>query len=49
MTDLREIRSVTELQRNLKDYVDKLKGQDSPLVLTLNGRAELVVQNAEAY
>jgi len=49
MIDLREVRSVTEFQRNLKDYVGRLKKKKSPLVLTVNGRAELVVQNAESY
>jgi PHD/YefM family antitoxin component YafN of YafNO toxin-antitoxin module len=29
--------------------VDKLKQQGKPLVLTVNGRAELVVQNAASY
>ncbi|MBI1788998.1 MAG: type II toxin-antitoxin system Phd/YefM family antitoxin [Acidobacteria bacterium] len=47
--DLREVRSVTEFQRNLKDYVGRLKQKKTPLVLTVNGRAELVVQNAESY
>jgi prevent-host-death family protein len=49
MIDLREIRSVTEFQRNIKDYVSRLKKQKTPLVLTVNGRAELVVQDAESY
>jgi prevent-host-death family protein len=49
MIDLREIRSVTEFQRNLKDYVGKLKRKKTPLVLTVNGRAELVVQDANSY
>ena len=49
MIDLREVRSVTEFQRNLKDYVGRLKAKKSPLVLTVKGRAELVVQNAESY
>lgn len=47
--DLREIRSVTEFQRNIKDYVGRLKKSRNPLVLTVNGRAELVVQDAESY
>lgn len=47
--DLRDVRSVTEFQRNLKDYVGQLKVKKGPLVLTVNGRAELVVQNAESY
>ena len=49
MIDLREVRSVTEFQRNIKDYVGHLKENKTPLVLTVNGRAELVVQDAESY
>jgi len=49
MIDLREVRSVTEFQRNIKDYVARLKKRKTPLVLTVNGRAELVVQDAESY
>ena len=49
MIDLREIRSVTEFQRNIKDYVSRLKKKKSPLVLTVNGRAALVVQDAASY
>ena len=49
MIDLREVRSVTEFQRNLKDYVGRLKEKKTPLVLTVNGRAELIVQDAGSY
>ena len=49
MIDLREVRSVTEFQRNIKDYVGRLKENKTPLVLTVNGRAELVVQDAVRY
>ncbi|MGA2717005.1 MAG: type II toxin-antitoxin system Phd/YefM family antitoxin [Bryobacteraceae bacterium] len=49
MIDLGEVRSVTEFQRNIKDYVGRLKETKTPLVLTVNGRAELVVQDAESY
>lgn len=49
MIDLREVRSVTEFQRNIKDYVGRLKENKTPLVLTVNGRAELVVQDATSY
>jgi len=49
MIDLREVRSVTEFQRNLKEYVGQLKRKKTPLVLTVNGRAELVVQDAACY
>jgi prevent-host-death family protein len=49
MIDLREVRSVTEFQRNAKEYVGKLRESRTPLVLTVNGRAELVVQDAASY
>ncbi|MGC2163373.1 MAG: type II toxin-antitoxin system Phd/YefM family antitoxin [Silvibacterium sp.] len=49
MIDLREIRSVTDFQRNAKQYVGKLKKSGMPLVLTVNGRAELIVQDAASY
>ena len=49
MIDLREVRSVTEFQRNIKEYVGRLKERKTPLVLTINGRAELVVQDAASY
>jgi PHD/YefM family antitoxin component YafN of YafNO toxin-antitoxin module len=49
MIDLREVRSVTEFQRNVKRYVSRLKRNRTPLVLTVNGRAELVVQDARSY
>jgi prevent-host-death family protein len=49
MIDLREIRSVTEFQRNAKEYVGRLKDSKTPLILTVNGRAELVVQDAASY
>ena len=49
MIDLREVRSVTEFQRNIREYVGRLKEKKTPLVLTVNGRAELVVQDASSY
>jgi PHD/YefM family antitoxin component YafN of YafNO toxin-antitoxin module len=49
MIDLREVRSVTEFQRNVRQYAGRLKQKKTPLVLTINGRAELVVQDAESY
>jgi len=49
MIDLREVRSVTDFQRHVKHYVSQLKRKRAPLVLTVNGRAELVVQAAGSY
>jgi PHD/YefM family antitoxin component YafN of YafNO toxin-antitoxin module len=49
MIDLREVRSVTDFQRNPQGYVGRLKAKKTPLVLTVNGRAELIVQDAGSY
>src|SRR5437016_5625033 len=43
------IQSLTEFQRATKATIAKLKRCGEPLVLTVNGRAELVIQHAEAY
>lgn len=50
MLDLtRDIRSLTDFKRNTTELVDNLKRTKHPLVLTVNGKAELVVQDAESY
>ena len=43
------IRSLTDFRRHTKDYVGKLRESNLPLVLTVNGEAALVVQNAQAF
>ena len=47
--DLAQIRSLSDFQRNTKAHIRKLKKTGKPAVLTVNGRAEVVVQSAEAY
>ena len=49
MISLTNIHSVTDFQRNPKGILGKLKASKSPVVLTVNGKAELVVQDAESY
>lgn len=49
MIDLNEIHSLTDFQRNTKTYIDRLKETGKPQVLTVNGKAEIVVQDAESY
>ena len=50
MLDLtKDIRSLTEFKRNTTEFVENLKRTKHPLVLTVNGKAELVVQDAESY
>lgn len=49
MIDLNEIHSLTDFQRNTKEFLGRLKASGKPLVLTVNGRAEIVVQDAASY
>jgi PHD/YefM family antitoxin component YafN of YafNO toxin-antitoxin module len=49
MINLSNIHSVTDFQRNPKAVLAKLKETRSPAVLTVNGKAELVVQDAVSY
>ena len=44
-----DIGSVTDFARNLKTHLKRLKRTGRPELLTVNGRAEVVVQNASAY
>lgn len=49
MIDLNEIHSLTEFQRNTKEHLERLKKSGKPQVLTVNGKAEVVVQDARSY
>ena len=50
MLDLsRDIQSLTDFKKNTPDFVHQMKETGEPIVLTINGRAELVVQDAAAY
>jgi len=49
MIALEDIRSLTDFQRNTKAHLRRLKATGQPEVLTVNGRAELIVQDAAAY
>jgi prevent-host-death family protein len=43
------IRSLTDFKRNTSAYVEKMKESKAPIVLTVNGEASLIVQDAQAY
>lgn len=49
MLDGNNIRSLSEFQRNARTHIRRLKRSGKPEVLTLNGKAELIVQDAAAY
>jgi PHD/YefM family antitoxin component YafN of YafNO toxin-antitoxin module len=50
MLDLsRDIHSLTDFKKNTSEFIEQLKRTGEPIVLTINGRAELVVQDTGAY
>ena len=49
MIRVANIRSLSEFQRNAKSHIQRLRRTGKPEVLTVNGKARLVVQDAEAY
>ncbi len=49
MLDVKEIHSLTDFTRNTKAMVGRLKKSKKPLILTVNGKAEVIVQDALAY
>lgn len=50
MIDMKsETESLSRFRRNTGEIVRQLKESGRPLVLTVDGRAELVVQDADAY
>lgn len=45
----RDIHSISDFKRNTPGFVKQLKKTGKPVVLTMNGRARVVVQDAESY
>jgi prevent-host-death family protein len=43
------IDSLTNFKRNTTTFLDRLRETGQPLVLTINGKAQLVVQDASSY
>jgi PHD/YefM family antitoxin component YafN of YafNO toxin-antitoxin module len=44
-----DIHSLTEFTRNARTYIQQIKGNKMPLAITVNGVAQVVVQDAETY
>lgn len=45
----RDIQSLTDFKKNTPEFLQQLKDTGEPVVLTINGKAELVVQDAASY
>jgi prevent-host-death family protein len=45
----RDIHSLTDFKKKTPEFLQQLKDTGEPVVLTINGKAELVVQDAASY
>jgi prevent-host-death family protein len=45
----RDIHPLTDFKRNTPEFLKQLRETGEPVVLTINGKAELVVQDARSY
>jgi PHD/YefM family antitoxin component YafN of YafNO toxin-antitoxin module len=44
-----DVHELTDFQRNTDALIDQMKRTHRPLVLTVDGKVELIVQDAEGY
>jgi prevent-host-death family protein len=45
----KDIHSLSDFKRRTSEFLEKMRGNGHPVALTINGRAELVVQDAASY
>lgn len=45
----KDIHSLSDFKRRTSKYLEQMRDSRRPIVLTINGRAELVVQDAASY
>lgn len=49
MINLENIHPLTEFKRNVKQFIERIKATKSPLILTVNGKAEIVILDASSF
>lgn len=49
MLDITNTKSLTDFNRNSREHVERLRKSGQPELLTVNGEAAVVVQDAAAY
>jgi prevent-host-death family protein len=49
MLDAREIYPLSDFQRNARQFIERLQESHKPIVLTVNGKASVIIQDAESY
>jgi PHD/YefM family antitoxin component YafN of YafNO toxin-antitoxin module len=47
--DLEEIHSLSDFQRNAKQHIMRMKKKRRPIVLTINGKAEMVALDVKSF
>ncbi|MSV34382.1 MAG: type II toxin-antitoxin system Phd/YefM family antitoxin [Bryobacterales bacterium] len=45
----KDIHSLSDFKRNTSELLDQMRGTGHPVVLTINGKAAIVVQDAASY
>jgi PHD/YefM family antitoxin component YafN of YafNO toxin-antitoxin module len=45
----KDIHSLSDFKRNTSVFLKRMRGSGHPVVLTINGKAEIVVQDAVSY
>ena len=45
----KDIRSLSDFKRNTSELVERMEESGQPMVLTVNGKAKMVVQDAASY
>jgi PHD/YefM family antitoxin component YafN of YafNO toxin-antitoxin module len=45
----KDIHSLRDFKRNTSEFLKQMRGSGHPVVLTINGKAELIVQEAGSY
>ena len=45
----KDIHSLSDFKRKTSEFLERMRGSGHPVVLTINGKAELVVQDAASY
>lgn len=49
MIDPKDVHSLSDFQRNAKGHIRRMKKTRRPVVLTVNGKAAIVIQDIETY
>ena len=49
MLDAREIYPLSDFQRNARQFIEQIQSSHKPIILTVNGKASVIMQDAASY